>query len=320
MKVFQYFFLTILSFTFFACGDISSNQTTGGDNTTDSTAVSDTKPEPAPDPKPDCDISSHVLEGNQIWAKNENRLICITADEETQDAELGESHRILEVYDAKTCERIDRKILPVNVSPDFPYQLSEITYNKASQIVGIKGYDKIYCYHTGNQTLGAAIKPQFLNERYGEDAQSGRIDRLEVWENYLIGYASGMGAFVFKLEDDGKTTAVLPLAEFEIEEGLTYNSLFLLNSKEDAHQLILPAFDFDKNEFSINPVFEAPKKMRTQLNRNFRDNRYLVLKEIGANNQMNPIAIDMKEMERIDLPAEMATKKDTEIIDWMKKN
>jgi len=320
MKIFQACPILLAFCLFYACGDVSSGETDSVSSAVDSThVVEETTTEPAVK-KPDCEIAGNVLDGNLFWAKNENRLICIAAGEQTYDAEFGESHRILEAYDANTCEKIDRKILPVNVSPDFPYYLSEITYNKASQIVGIKGYDKIYCYHAGNQNLSAAIQPEFLNERYGEDAQSGRIDRLEVWENYLIGYAAGMGTFVFELKNDGDVSAVLPMAEFELEAGVAYNSLFLLKSKEQAYQLILPTFDLEKDEFAINPLLEQPKNIQTQLNRKFRNNRYLVLKELLGDAQFLPVAIDMKEMKRFELPAEIADKSDTEIIDWMKSN
>ena len=59
--------------------------------------------------------------------------------------------------------------------------------------------------------------------------------------------------------------------------------------------------------------------MIAQLNKKFRNNQYLVLKEIIDEKTTRPIAIDMRNRKKMELSAAIAGKKDTEIISWMKK-
>lgn len=294
---------------------VTSPAETTGESTTDTTAPAVKAPV-----RPDCELPGNVLEENQFWAKDENLIVAILAAPETNDPDFGESHRVLEVYDGSNCERVMREILPVNVSPDFPYYLSDITYNNLSRLIAIRGFDKVYIFDLEKRKLNGPIVPKFLNERYPEDAQSGMIQRLEVWEDYLIGYAQSMGSFVFDMRNSEEVAPVLPSAEYEIMEGTEYNSLFLLPSSDKAngHQAILPSFDFETEEFSINPLFEKPKKIETRINRNVRDNRYLVLKELLGGTDSRPIAIDMEKMVMYDLPEEVAEGKVSDIIEWMK--
>ena len=161
----------------------------------------------------DCEIDSEILEGNQLWIRDKETLVVITADSTTFDPDYGDSHRILEVYDTKTCERIERQTLPVNFSPDYPYYLAQMSYNNARQIVGIRGMSVVYAYDVESKAMLPELTPEYKAERYGEDAQSGLIRRLEVWEKYLIGYAQDYGAFVFDLSDAQDPKALLPFAE-----------------------------------------------------------------------------------------------------------
>ncbi len=294
---------------------VATPSETTGEGTSDSTVPSVETPV-----RPDCELPGTVLEENQFWAKGENLIVAVLAAPETNDPDFGESHRILEVYDGSNCERVLREILPVNVSPDFPYYLSDITYNNLSRLIAIRGFDKIYIFNLESRKLSGPVVPKFLNERYPEDAQSGMIQRLEVWEDYLIGFAQSMGAFVFDMRNQQEPTAVLPSAEYEIVEGTEYNSLFLLPSSDEAngHQAILPNFDFETDEFSINPLFKKPIKMETRINRNVRDNRYLVLKELLDGTESRPIAIDMEKMKKYDLPDDVGSSKVSDIVKWMK--
>lgn len=267
--------------------------------------------------KPECEIKGEVLEENLFWAKNENLVLCIAADQETEDADYGESHRALEVYDGTDCERIFRNILPVNRSPDFPYYLSDVTYNKVNQVVAIRGFSSVYIFDLIKKQLSKPLIPKYLNERFGEDAQSGMIQRLELWEEYLIGYATSEGCFVFDISDPMNPKSVLPAAEFS-GEYMPYHSLFFLKSEGKGNQAILPSFDLNTGDFNVNPVFDKPLKVETKINKNFRDNQFLVIKELLGGTKNRPIGIDMKTMKRIDIPADIAAKKDTEIIGWMK--
>jgi hypothetical protein len=325
MKAIQsFFFLSIFSLFLSCDGDGTSNQNPNVPDSQNSNTISepaDNQIDTAPITNttlevPKCEVAGTVLDGNVFWAKEANLLVCVAANEETEDAELGDSHRILEIYDGSTCELIEKKILPINVSPDFAYKIADITYNNLNQIVAIVGFNSVYCYNAKTQILSESLTPQFLNERFVEDAQSGRIDHLEVWENYLIGYAQDMGTFVFDLT--GNTPKSLePFAEFEISEGELYNSMFLLKSGENAYQIILPQFDFDSEKLSIESLFKEPKNLDTEMNKRYRNNRFIILKENTTNDQ-TPIAVDMKTMQKVDLPVDILKKKNTEILEWLK--
>ncbi|MEK7254572.1 MAG: hypothetical protein AAB316_07505 [Bacteroidota bacterium] len=325
MKTLANLWLLLTFLAWAGCGGDQSNQDGTGTDTTDTTDVSTTDTtttEPTGTTKPNCPVAGKVLEGNEFWAENENLLVRIAAGEETQDKQFGESHRILQVYDGATCQQVMKEILPVNLSPDFPYYLSDITYNNVSKVLAIKGFDKILILDLANRKLQPAMSPKFLNQRYVEDAQSGMIQRLEVWENYMVGYAASMGTFAFDLRNPQKPEPVLPFAEYEVEQGTRYNSLFILKSldENDGHQLFLPTYDAENELFKINPLFDKPRKMETNFNRKFKNNKYLVLKEFTGDPNGRPVAIDMSKMKVVDLPADVAAKKDTEIIEWMKKN
>ncbi len=313
-------FLATISFWLSCESGTTTNE--NGNNTIDTTANegSDTTSTAGP-VKPSCQIAGTVLDGNQFWAKSENKIIAIAADEETKDKDLGDSHRILEVYDGNNCQQVFREVLPVNFSADYPYYLSEITYNNISKVIAIRGFEKVYIFDIANDKLIGPLVPKFLNQRYAEDAQSGMISRMEVWENYLIGHATSMGAFVFDLSDPTKPAPVLPSAEYEVEKGQIYNPLFLLKSMDadDGHQALLPLYDADSGDFKINALFEKPKKIETNISKTFRNNRYLVLKELLSASESQPIAIDMEQRKMFDLPADVAKMKDTDIIAWMKK-
>jgi hypothetical protein len=323
LKLSKLLFLFFLV-SFLSCEDGTTNQNgsttnpTGTDNPPNDSGETNPTDVAPPPTKPDCQIAGSVLEENLFWAKNENLLVAIVAGEETADPELGESHRILEVYD-ENCDRIFRNVLPVNFSPDFPYYLSDITYNNVSQVLAIRGFDKIYIFDLVKKQLSKPMEPSFLNERFAEDAQSGMIQRIEIWEDYMVGYALGEGAFVFDLSNPMDAKPVLPTAELTIEVGSDYHSLFFLKSKGDTHQAILPSYDQNTGEFKVDPLFEKPLNIETNLNRSFRNNQYLVLKELLGGNESRPIGVDMKAMKKYEIPADVANKKDTEIIAWMKK-
>lgn len=302
-------------------------QTTSEDTaaTTDTTATQTSAPaenyedaSPIPATKPECEIAGQVLEGNQLWSREHGLIAAIVADEETRDENYGDSHRILEIYDATTCERIDRQILPVNVSPDFPYYLAEMNYNNAIEMLAIRGFDKVYLYDMDSRQLLPVLEPQYQGERYAEDAQSGMIYRLELWENYLVGAAEDMGVFVFDLTDRQNPEALLPFAEYEITEE-DFGSLFLVSSTGADQQIIMPTYDIENDQFTINPLFDQPKELNTaNISASARNNRYLVIRE--ANEARTPIAIDLQARRLIDLPANVAGQSTQQILQWMREN
>jgi hypothetical protein len=211
-----------------------------------------------------CNITGEVMTGNTFFAKDAGIYIIIKADSSTADEELGPSHRILEVYDA-ACQLLQQEILPINRSADFPYYLAKINYNNTNQVIAIRGFNTIYLYDIHNRKLLPVLKPTYLTERMEVDAQSGRIDQLEVWEKYLIGYARDCGSFVFNISTPQKPEAVLPYAEYHTEEE-GYHPLFLLPSGTNNYQIILPAFDKAEGMLQINPILAKPRPLKVEEN------------------------------------------------------
>lgn len=315
-------FGTLLSFSFLtACGggmQTSSPETPSTTDTTQTQVYEDNSQVPATVQKPECDITGKVLETNQLWSREHGLIAAIVADEETRDENYGDSHRILEIYDANTCQRIDRQILPVNVSPDFPYYLAKINYNNTIQMLAIRGFDRVFLYDLANRKLLPAMEPVFKGDRYAEDAQSGMIHRLELWENYLVGAAEDMGVFVFDLTDRQNPKAMMPFAEHEITED-DFGSLFLVASAGNGQQIIMPSYDINNNEFSINPLFDSPKALNTaNISASARNNRFLVIRE--ANEARTPVAIDLQARRLVELPANVAGQSTQQILAWMREN
>lgn len=317
MKLSSIILSSLLFVALISCTDKGTVNQNSSLTETDSSSVSNNSEVQ----KPDCAIEGKILDGNKFRAESQGLIVSIVANTETEDVNFGESHRLLLVLNSATCQEMFRKALPVNRSPDFPYHLSQITYNNLSQAIAIRGYDKLYVFDLEKMELKGPLKPEYLNQRFSEDAQSGVISRVEVWENYLIGYALGKGAFVFDMSETANIKAVMPTAEYGIEGGISYNSLFLLKSRDEsgAYQALLPEFDEQIEEFKLNPLFPHPRKISLNVNRSFRNNPYIVLNETTPSAASNPIAIDMTKKKLVELPQEIRLKKDTEIIQWMKK-
>lgn len=312
-----------LAFLLLSCGgevSTSSNTTAETSVETDTTVSNRSVPSSADEntvvrANHNCEVAGEVLDGNQLWIRDKEVLATIVADSATLDPDMGESHRILEIYDTKTCQKIDRHILPVNFSPDYPYYLAQMNYNNAHQIVGVRGLSAVFVYDVENKKLLPELTPEYKAERFGEDAQSGMIQRLEVWEKYLIGYAQDYGAFVFDISDSNDPKAMMPFAEVRKSDE-SYASLFLLPSADGGVQLIVPSYDATEGEFSINPLLDSPSQMNTNVPASARNNRFLVLRE--SNDARTPVAIDLLEHKRVDLPADIAAKNTQEILAWMR--
>lgn len=319
MKVFQFLALAIIGLLT-ACVSDNSNQTNGV-SSTDSLAVqNDSVLEEKPVLQPNCDLNGVMLEGNEKWFPDARLLVRILATEKTKDPRLGDSHRFFEVLD-DSCHQIFSEELDVDQSPDFPYTLSKIAYNKVNGWMAIQGYSEFYLFHLPSLKLSKTLKPSFKNERYAEDAQSGRINRLEVWEDYLVGHAEDMGTFVFNLDASGPKP-VMPLAEYSADGGFEYHSLFMLATGQNAetYQLLAPSYNATSASFEINPLLDKPIRIASNVNPAFRNNRYLILKGIAADGKQFPVAIDMLLQKRVDLPSEIAGMKDTDIINWLQSN
>ncbi|MDX1941320.1 MAG: hypothetical protein SFU99_12260 [Saprospiraceae bacterium] len=316
MKILKQIALAFTLIGAIACGSdkSSSNQETTAERSVDSTATPSAMEERS---LPQCTIAGTILEGNQFWVRDADVLVAIVADSSTYSEELqAEGHHILEVYDTKNCQRIDRQVLPIDKSADFPYFIAEITYNNLTQIVAIRGNSTVYCYDVAARKLLPRMTPKFRSQRFGVDAQSGQIVRLEVWENYLMGYAQDYGTFAFDLKDKQKPQAILPFAEYEISES-NYAPLFLVTAQNGGVQAIMPEYNRETQEFAIHPAFEQPMNLKTDVQRSATNNRYLVLREQDSN---NAVAFDLEKHERVELPADMVSKSTQQILTWMRSN
>lgn len=262
-----------------------------------------------------CVISGEVLEENELWLKDHAKLVCIRADSSTYDKTYGMSHRILEVFDTYECKTEIKLTLPVNQTPDFPYYLADINYNNQSKIVAIKAAKTVYCLDLETQKMQPVLVPKFKTTRPEADASSGQIIRLELWEDFLVGYAQDKGTFVFDLKNPGQSKVVLPFAEYKLGEN-RFNSLFLLASANDKYQAILPVYDWEEEVFSINPIYKEPIAISTNIQKSALNNEFIVLRE---DNGKKALAIDLKNKKNIALPSALVNKSTKEILTWVKK-
>lgn len=320
MRILSFFLLLMTSILFVACGgETGSSSGTTTTEQSDSTSMTGNDEGDIIDTPTshNCEVAGEILEGNEFWIRDSETLVVIKADSTTHDADYGPSHRILEVYNTQNCSQVFREILPVNVSPDFAYFLAQILYNNSSKLVGIRAFGKIYCYDVENQKLLKPLTPKFQSERFAEDAQSGMIQRLEVWEDFLVGYSQDKGAFVFNFKDKNNPEAVMPFSEVALTE-TDFASLFLLPSSGGGMQAILPKYDPYTSEFAINPLLDTPTELETNIPKSARNNRFLVIKTKGE--ASTPLAVDMQNFTRVNLPADQQDKKTQEILSWMRGN
>lgn len=262
-----------------------------------------------------CEIQGELLEENELWLKDHGKLICIIADSSTYDPKFGLSHRIIEVFNTFNCELELKLTLPVNLSPDYAYFLADINYNNESKIVAIKGAKTVYCLDLETKKMLPLLTPSFKGKRENVDANSGNIIRLELWEDFLVGFAQDYGTFVFDLDKNGKAQAILPFAEYKSGE-TNFNSLFLLASNNNKYQAILPQYDWEEETFSINPIFEEPLNISTDIQKSALDNQFIVLRQ---SEEQGALLVDMKARSNRKLPTELLDKPTKDILSWIKQ-
>ncbi len=315
MKTQFYLLLLLLPSLFYSC----SNGTNIDNKVTDvdSTDFELNKRNPLP-PVPDCQFEGKILEGNLIISNATNRIIAILANKETEDINFGESHRMLVVQDETTCREVFRKKLPVNRSPDFPYYLPAIHYNNVSHLAAIQGYDKIYVLDLENLQLSSALTPKYLKDRLSEDAQSGRINHLEVWENYLVGHSEDKGAFVFDLSEFSNIVPVLPIAEREGDDGMGFNALFLLSSKDGSgkQQALMPTYNAETEIFDLMPLFKEPVLFE-HAQSPVSNGAFIVLRPRDA--LVKSVGVNLSKAKVMEVPDEIRGKTNTEVIQWLQR-
>jgi hypothetical protein len=181
--------------------------------------------------------------------------------------------------------------------------------------VAISGFSNIYVDDIEADRLSEPLQPTFGDGREAVDAQSGMIARLEVWENFLIGYSQDMGTFVFDFSDKNAPKPILPYAEDE-QEGGEFGSLFLLPSQSGGMQALVPRYDMDEDIFAINPLLSEPRALDTNIPKSARNNRFLVMRD--AEDQA--YAFDLQTAERVNLPQNMQKAKTQDVLSWMRTN
>jgi hypothetical protein len=269
-----------------------------------------------------CVSSGEVLDGNAIHTQRAGLLVCIAADSTLSEESGIPEHRVLEVYNTKdNCKLVDRVMLPQGPSPDYPYYLAEINYNSARQLVGVKGFDQIFCYDLEARKLMDPLTPAYLSERSMMDAQSGQILHLEVWEEYLIGYAQDMGIFVFNLKKEGGPEPLLPVAEYsDSQAGI--QPLFLLPSAGNSFQAILPTYDPNEEALIVYPLFRNPVLMNASAANVQADGQVVILDAVRPSESETgeKVLVDLSTRKLLKLPDALQQSTEGKIVEWWEQN
>ncbi|MEM1320683.1 MAG: hypothetical protein AAGG75_10535 [Bacteroidota bacterium] len=318
----RFFFLSLLlCCCLVACEEAPTNQQSGVSSPPVSPPVEQASPPPAAargiKNSMDCSIPGKQMEDNELWVKEEGIFVGILADSTTYNDELGDSYRILTVIATDSCQTLYREALPVNFSPDFPYYLSIDLYEPNHQLVCAQGFDFTYCVDVKNRRVMPQMTPEYLSERISEDAQSGMPQGLLLRGDYLFGMVEDYGVFAFDISNKEAPKAHLPAAEF-LSEDENYYPLFFL-PEAGKYQAVVMTVDEEEMRPELKPLFDAPRAIIPQINKNVRNNRFLVLQEkVGT--ETKRAAIDMKNLEAVALPENLVNQPVASILDWLKKN
>lgn len=264
----------------------------------------------------DCPVKGQFLPSNKKYLSDTKQTLYILADESTKDAKLGDSHRVLSVVNMIDCKEVFREILPVNRSPDFGYQLADINYNNTNALIAMKSFDKIFCYDIKGQKLLPELSPKFYKPIDAQDAQSGMIKHLELWEDYMIGYALDFGTFVFDLRNKSNAAPIAPYSDYANAATGGYHSLFALDSADGNTQFLFPRYDRAKQQFILNPIFNKPIDLDASKSIMTKDKRYAILRR--KNNNVAAV-IDLKMQETVKMPPSLVQSAQSEIIKWLSK-
>ncbi len=267
-----------------------------------------------------CKAKGKMMEENDLWIKDQDIWVGISTDSISEAyLDFGESYRIFDMYDTKTCELASRHLLPVNRSPDFPYYIFKETYESQNKVVCTSGFEYTFCCDVVNKKMLPKMEPTYFKERVGEDAQSGLPLGLKVWDHFLFGYAQDLGAYAFDIENKTKPKALRGVAEFTMQDEMfEYNTLFLVQQDSDTYQGIIPSMNEDEDAMELQVLFKKPLKINPSLSDGARNNRYLIFKDLSAPAEKR-VVIDMQAATEIKLPKGIASKKSGEILQWLKK-
>jgi len=214
----------------------------------------------------------------------------------------GESGQRLHITRREDCSLLRSVPLPELSREGFSFQLADINYNQQSQLIGLYAADQAYIYHLQDERVYGPYRPQFKNERMLMDAQSGQIRRMELWEHVMIGHAMDQGCFVFDLSEPAEADPILPWAEYQ--NGEQFTSLFMIPNGQ-RYQAILPTYNPGQGRFSLQPVFDRPRRLRLGEADSKDNDRYLVL-NTEENEGRRFLAIDLQQGQQVDLPADLS--------------
>ena len=271
---------------------------------------------PAPAPLPDthdCEIEGLADEADEFWVRPAQVLVGII----NEDGGENLISRVRAVS-TKDCQEIFNSTLPANEG-DYAYYLASPQYNSSNRLVGIHGFNRVYVYDAERNQLSPELRPEFQNNRIMSDAQSGAIERLEIWEDYIFGYATDMGVFAFDLTDATEPKALLPFADYKAPDD-SYASAFLLPQADGKAQILVPTWDHEQFQLDMNPIFNRPVRVSTEAAAGARNNEYLVIYEYDEAGERMPVALDMQKRERVALPDEVARQNVSGIIQHLRRN
>ncbi len=261
----------------------------------------------------ECKTSNKTLPENILRLPMKNISAFIGANESTNDKDLGESHRVFEVKSGPLCELLFSQTLPVNVSVDFPYYLSEEAANEKLGLIGIRGFHDANVFDINAKKLFSNLKPKFLTKREAADATSGMISHLFFDENFLYGYAVDFGVFAFDMKQNG--SPLLPIAEF------AETQLFGLNRGNNQVDIMIPIVTFDENgtlDLKLKNIFERTVTINPALKFKFQNGKYILFKEKMGASPTNHLVVNMEKKERLNLPKEIAESSIQKVMDYLK--
>lgn len=200
-----------------------------------------------------CDFSKDALRDGQFTLRDLQRAVVLATDAKNAQG-------VLRVYDTENCAQVNEVAFPAFGDSTATYRMAQIIYNNQSKLVAVYGGGRIYLYDAAEDKAAGPLLPEYLTPR--PRTVTGEIVRLEVWEDYLVGFAAEKGAFVFNLKEENKPAVVLPAAEFARPDG-TFSSLFLLPTRgeENSVQAIFPRYDAETETFGIVSLFKKPRSL-----------------------------------------------------------
>lgn len=315
----KYWFPLCLSFLLLVgCEEETAPGTTTDPTTTLTPSDTDTASTVAPAPIPlpddhDCEIAGIADRNDEFWVRPAQVLVGVL----NEDGGENLVSRV-KALDTRTCEEIFNSTLPANEG-GYAYYLARPQYNSSNRLVGIHGFNRVYVYDAERNKLSPQLRPEFQNTRVMSDAQSGAIERLEIWEDYIFGYATDMGVFALDLTDADEPKPLLPFADHKAPDD-TYGSAFLLPQNDGKAQILVPRWDFQKSELDMNPIFDRPVRVSTDAAAAARNNQYLVIYEFDDAGNRSPVALDMRRRERVPLPETVAKQNVSGILQHLRRN